>query len=280
MILRLAADLYALSTTPLSLQKKVAIALSYARLIFIKKFNTLAESGGVASFLGARIEYYTLQNLLGIVKEVFVHGDYFFHSTSKRPFIIDCGANIGLASMYFAYLYPDAEIVAFEPGEEAFARLERNVKNNPILKNVIVHNVAASYEAGFAEFFENRTSAGGSTLNASIADSKEAAIFKSIRVRTIPLSSLITKEVDLLKMDIEGGELVVLKELDSSGALRRIKEIVFECHYNKDSTGNSVPEILSLLEKNGFLPVISSELSRNRFKKTPIYHFIVHAYRV
>ena len=44
-----------------------------------------------------------------------------------KPFIIDCGANIGLSVIYLKNLYPDAEIVAFEPDEQNFQLLQKNI---------------------------------------------------------------------------------------------------------------------------------------------------------
>jgi FkbM family methyltransferase len=43
-----------------------------------------------------------------------------------RPLIIDCGANIGLASVWFANQFPEAMIWAVEPDEANFALLTEN----------------------------------------------------------------------------------------------------------------------------------------------------------
>lgn len=280
MILQILLDFVSLNTTPLSLRQRWIIWRAYVWLLVSKKIIPESnEETRSVSFFGGKLRYYTLSNFIGIVREVFVRGDYYFKSKDVRPLIIDCGANIGLASLYFSFLYPDARIIAIEPGREAFGRLSENVRTHRMLTNVTCHNVAASDHAGREDFYENRRSAGGSTLNATIAGSKGVDIFEKMSVETIKLSSLITEEVSLLKMDVEGGELTIFKELETSGKLQLIKEIVFECHYNKSSAGNSVPDIISLLERNGFLPVISGEVSKSRFKKTPIYHFMVHAYR-
>jgi FkbM family methyltransferase len=46
-----------------------------------------------------------------------------------RPLIIDCGANIGLASLWLARRFPEAEIVAIEPDLENFELLRRNLNH-------------------------------------------------------------------------------------------------------------------------------------------------------
>ena len=50
----------------------------------------------------------------------------------KRPLIVDAGANIGLASLYFRDQYPDALIVAVEPEPGNFAMLRRLLADDPL----------------------------------------------------------------------------------------------------------------------------------------------------
>lgn len=53
-------------------------------------------------------------------------------SRSKSPLILDCGANIGLATKYFSERYPRANIVAIEPDPENAALARRNNKAGPV----------------------------------------------------------------------------------------------------------------------------------------------------
>jgi FkbM family methyltransferase len=79
-----------------------------------------------------------------VMEEIFVHREYDFTgwpshhamverayadaiSAGKVPVILDCGANIGLASIWFALRYPRARIYAIEPEPDNFAMLRRNV---------------------------------------------------------------------------------------------------------------------------------------------------------
>lgn len=59
----------------------------------------------------------------------------------KRPLIIDCGANIGLSSIWLAERFPNSIVVAIEPESANFRVLTLNTKNFP---NIIPLNAAIS----------------------------------------------------------------------------------------------------------------------------------------
>ena len=63
--------------------------------------------------------------------ELFLQKQYNFKFDFEPKLIIDAGANIGYASVYFAIKYPNAKIIALEPSEENFQLLQRNVRNYP-----------------------------------------------------------------------------------------------------------------------------------------------------
>lgn len=52
-----------------------------------------------------------------------------FLTSGVRPLIIDAGANIGLATLWFAKHFPEAQIVAIEPDDNNFALLRRNTRH-------------------------------------------------------------------------------------------------------------------------------------------------------
>ena len=51
-------------------------------------------------------------------------------TATSTPRILDCGANVGLASLFFRRLYPQARITAFEADPALFAILEANLDAN------------------------------------------------------------------------------------------------------------------------------------------------------
>src|SRR5262245_14044738 len=64
-------------------------------------------------------------------QQVFVKREYDFEVAREPRVIVDAGANIGLAAVYFASRFPRARILAIEPEDDNFTLLERNVAPYP-----------------------------------------------------------------------------------------------------------------------------------------------------
>lgn len=103
------------------------------------------------------VSFLDYPSLILMFSEVFVRKEYEFITTSERPFIIDAGSNIGLATLYFKRRYPGARVVAFEPEPTAFALLETNVRNND-LRDVELVNAALGGKRGHVALFHRAAS--------------------------------------------------------------------------------------------------------------------------
>src|SRR5207249_6306160 len=68
---------------------------------------------------------------LECLEQIFVHEEYSIPFTLKPRVIVDAGANIGAASLYFAHKYPEAKIFALEPELSNFQLLEENCATHP-----------------------------------------------------------------------------------------------------------------------------------------------------
>jgi len=170
---------------------------------------------------------FTFINLLeffSIYKDVFFFKEYKFSTSKKAPNIIDCGSHIGIPILYFKSVYPGARILAFEPNPTTFQLLKTNLRNNSI-KNVKVNNAALALSKGKIHFYVHKY--GWNWGDAGVKNTwYSPRKYKTITVPSVRLSSYVTKPVDLLKIDIEGMEVAVLKDLRSENKLRFVKEIV------------------------------------------------------
>jgi len=81
--------------------------------------------------------------LLKTYKEIFVCEIYRFESLSTNPIIIDCGANIGISSLYFKTIYPNATLIAFEPDDSLADIFQQNMVQNGVI-NFTLHKALAS----------------------------------------------------------------------------------------------------------------------------------------
>ena len=72
-----------------------------------------------------------------VFNQVFYRNEYNIELKEEPEIIIDCGANIGLASVYFANKYPGALIIAIEPEPSNYEMLIKNTAN---YSNIHCHN--------------------------------------------------------------------------------------------------------------------------------------------
>ncbi|RPI02078.1 MAG: FkbM family methyltransferase, partial [Zetaproteobacteria bacterium] len=103
--------------------------------LFVKSSLGFGRNGPVEErFLGLRVAGFNTRILKFFFREIFIHGDYSFAAARENPLILDCGANIGMATLYFTWRYPRAEVHAFEPDPDTFALLKRNVEANGLTR--------------------------------------------------------------------------------------------------------------------------------------------------
>ena len=189
------------------------------------------------------LRYSDLLTLCPQWRDIFVASSLTFETTNTSPRILDCGANIGLASLFFKRRYPAARITAFEADPAIAAMLEENVRCNGAADVEVV--AAAVWTARGEVTF--RPDGADSGAVASLAGAPEAG---AIRVPTIRLAERLAAErVDLLKLDIEGAETEVLA--DCAGALGNVGALLLEVHEFDPSKRRS-PALLQLLGDSGF----------------------------
>ncbi len=185
----------------------------------------------------------------GVFYEIFIDDNYRIDGLVDVKHIIDAGANIGVSAVYFAQAYPGAHIDCFEPNPGALPYLRENVAE---YKNVEVHPYALADADGMMNFFIDADIAGSSIASAVDLMSSKHRPSKEISVEARKLSSFITSPVDILKMDIEGGEWGVMEDLVASGKIAQVRTMLMEFHYDPKTLPQSLTKMLTLLEQNGF----------------------------
>ncbi|HYF31052.1 MAG TPA: FkbM family methyltransferase [Chitinophagaceae bacterium] len=189
---------------------------------------------------GTTIHFNNGPELLHSLKEIFIDEVYRIPFKTSTPYIIDCGANIGLAILYITRQYPQARIVAFEPDSANFFFLQKNIQSNQ-LTNVELRKEAVWNADTTLQFASEGTL--GSRIN------QDGGGTDTIAVKATRLKNLLTRPIDFLKMDIEGAEYEVLKDCADSLHLVDFLFIEFHGYFNRM---HELTEILQIVQSNQF----------------------------
>ena len=159
-----------------------------------------------------------------VLRQVLFERHYDFELKTPPKVIIDAGANIGLASIFFANRYPDATIIAIEPEVSNFGLLEKNVQPYPRIKAV---HAALWKENGEINLVD--PGLGHHGFQTTQGDNSQG---KRSLVRAVTVDSLMKEmgieHVDVLKIDVEGAEKDVFEH--SGNWIEKVDIIMAELH--------------------------------------------------
>jgi FkbM family methyltransferase len=149
---------------------------------------------------------------------------------------VDVGANFGLYTCALGVL-PGVNCVAIEPGAEAFERLRKNLALNPTVSAQLFHlAVGAETDIGVLTF-PCDWNIGQARLGSGLAPSTA-----NYAVGIAPLETVLAKahvaRVDLLKIDVEGYELQILRAFDWRGP-RRPRHVIMELNSRCSDLGET-----------------------------------------
>jgi len=161
-----------------------------------------------------------------VIKEIFRFGEYRPIRGWTFPTVMDCGANCGIFAAY-AQSQAGSSLRAYvgvEPDPDSFAVLSELVRLREMSPFSSLFQVAVSDKDGTANF-DNSGKSWGHRL----------APKGDLTVQTLTIGTLLDRarldEVDLLKLDIEGGEKAVLESISSWRD--RVKVVVVEGRDNE-----------------------------------------------
>lgn len=119
---------------------------------------------------------------------------------------VDVGANIGVLTVLMADACgPTGRVLAFEPAAANFAYLQANVRANG-LANVDASMAAVTADDGNVELVFNEAYPAGSFV---VTDGSGGTSVEGVRLDTV-VEKLALERLDLVKVDVEGGEFSVL----------------------------------------------------------------------
>lgn len=192
--------------------------------------------------------------------------DFFMNNNISVLNIVDAGANIGLTTMFLKAHFPNARIIALEPSDNTYNRLNSNMQNNSLEQVTCLKKGLWSHSAFLSPDHTFRDGLDWSFRLTENHDGKNGT-FAVISMNDL-ISEYNLEQIDFLKVDIEGGEVSVFGEHADLGWLTRVKVIAIEIH----DEFNCRTAIENKLSASGFTLSYSGELTigiNNKLVKQP-----------
>jgi FkbM family methyltransferase len=170
--------------------------------------------------------------------QIFLKEEYSFSPYKSPRIIVDAGANIGLTSIYFANKYPEAKIISIEPEKSNYKLLKKNIDQ---YNNIVAYHAALWNKNEMINLVDPGLGKWGfmttnNENNNEILESNTCHEVQGLTVdRIMNMNDL--KEIDILKIDIEGSEREVF--LNSSDWIEKINIIIIELHEQMRTGCNS-----------------------------------------
>jgi FkbM family methyltransferase len=176
----------------------------------------------------ASIALRSMTSDIPIFYEIFWKNEYEIKLDFKPKFIIDAGANIGLAAILFSNKYPSSKIISIEPEISNFKMMEKNLET---YSNVTLLQRALSNKDNL-DVVINDSVKGNWGFTTELVDGDNRST-KGYTVKTISIPEIMKENsveyLDLVKIDIEGAE----KDVFESGYeywLPRTRCLIIELH--------------------------------------------------
>jgi FkbM family methyltransferase len=156
--------------------------------------------------------------------------------------VVDVGGNIGVFAIFHASR--GARVLSIEPNPDAYRRLEATVAANGFDARVNALNVAVGARNGTGRLaVPSGLSVLGAVSPVDTCDPPDAGAIQMVTLDEL-LADRGWRSVDVLKVDVEGGEADVLR--GAASALAGVRRVVLEYH-----TPDLLAECRALLAESG-----------------------------
>ncbi len=160
--------------------------------------------------------------------QVFVANEYAVEVNRTPEIIVDAGANIGLAAIYFANRFPHSTVIAIEPEDSNFEMLVRN--SAPYENITPIHAALWNENKNISLVDPGLGNSGFMTEDVGERNRESPNSIHSTRGMTVDriMDEQGIEHIDILKIDIEGAEREVFGE--PSRWITRVDSLIVELH--------------------------------------------------
>jgi len=177
------------------------------------------------------------------------------YKPTRNYVIIDVGSHIGTYSLKSSKAVGNTgRVFAIEPNPRNYSLLLKDIKLNKAT-NIVPIQAAISDSNGeiTLHIIDSAWNSGGSFIHSRTLKrdpQREKYVVDNIKVKTVTLDALIytldINRVDILKVDVEGAELLVLKGAERAFSHKIIKHVIVEI--GKED----ISSVVILLKKAGY----------------------------
>ena len=197
----------------------------------------------------------------------FAEMGYLLHVLRAGDLFVDVGANIGAYTL-LASSVRRARSVCFEPVPETFSRLEENLRLNHLGELVTAHNLGVGENPGLIRFSLDQNCG-----NRVLRDDEPE---EGVAVKVVTLDEVLAgASPHLMKIDVEGFELPVLRGAEEILQRPELHSIILELIHMGDRYGYRDEDILALLERHGFAPYGYDPFARKLIPRVPSSYNVI-----
>jgi FkbM family methyltransferase len=197
------------------------------------------QSGKIGVNLVLRVPASESSDLL-VFNQIFLKQEYqhvldWFSSVGPRQeigTIVDLGGNIGCAALFFSTQFPAASIFSLEPEASNYGRLRLNLELNSDRKIKSYHAAIWTQSCKLQCVHDFRDKKESSSRFVELSEAKDVS---TQPVDALSIRSLMEmagfKQIDLLKIDIEGAEAALFRDADFQNILKEnVLRVAVEVH--------------------------------------------------
>lgn len=205
------------------------------------------------------LRFYARRGDAGIVGNIyfglyeFSESMFLLHFLRERDTFLDVGANLGHYSLLASGLN-GCHSIAIEPIPRSFSQLRRQIALNKLDERITAKNIGLGGQVGNLFFSSDR-----GTMNRIVDEEYDHSV--EVSVDTVD-NICASREIDAMKIDVEGYEKYVLS--GSSSTLKRdsLKAVIIEINQSNQFYGVESDEVSNALVSEGFNPFSYNPLDR------------------
>jgi FkbM family methyltransferase len=187
----------------------------------------------------------------------------------SNSIFFDVGAGFGDYSLVAASSIKKGKIYSFEPLNEEIKRLQQNIKINNLEKIISVNNNVVSNTNGYVNFLVSKVN------EMSHIALQKTELKNSIKKKSVSINNFVKKQkiknINLLKIDVEGAEYKVLKGANELLKKQKIDVMIVEFNSNQRNNDSYRVSLIEYLEN---LNYFTYSLEKNGLVRIKDYSFV------